>query len=119
MVSPKKSNLKIKRRWIKIPYIVSTTWYPLNLANTVAQRYLETMQKYPIISEIKRVVPAAVATNRKGIKVFVVDEIKREDTGKASDYLAKFLIEFRDIEGFNYKTRILSTLNEAMAYIGK
>lgn len=119
MVSFKKSNLKIKKRSIIIPYIVSTTWYPLFLADKVAQRYLETLQKYPIISEIKRVVPAAVATTKKGIEVFIVDEVKREDVGKANDYLAKFLVEFRDIEGFNYQIRSLSTLSEAMKYIGK
>jgi hypothetical protein len=89
------------------------------LADKVAQRYLETLQKYPIISEIKRVVPAAVATTKEGIEVFIVDEVKRDDVGKANDYLAKFLVAFRDIEGFNYQIRSLSTLSEAMAYIGK
>jgi hypothetical protein len=102
-----------------MPYIVSTAWYPLSLSDTVAQRYLEILQKYPIISSIKRIVPAAVTTTKEGIEVFIVDEVKREDVGAAFDYLAKFLIEFRNIEGFNYQIRNLSTLNEAMKYIGK
>jgi hypothetical protein len=48
----------------------------------------------------------------------VVDEVKRDNQGEAIDYLSKFLVEFRDIEGFRYKIHSWSTLNEAMAYIG-
>ena len=39
--------------------------------------------------------------------------------GEALDYGAKFLVEFRDIEGFRYQIRTFSTVTEAMAYIGK
>ena len=101
-----------------MPYVISFTWYPNSLANTVAQRYLETLQKLPIISSIKRIVPAAVTTTKEGIEVFVVDEVKREDLGAALDYASKFLVEFRDIEGFRYQVKTASTLKEAMAYIG-
>ncbi|MFW9882008.1 MAG: hypothetical protein ACFFG0_53775 [Candidatus Thorarchaeota archaeon] len=119
MVSFDKSNLKIKKRGIKIPYIVSFAWYPPSLTDTTAQRYLETFQKLPLISNVKRIVPAAVAATKEGIEVIIVDEVKRENVGEALDYMAKFLIEFRDIEGFRYHIRTFSTLNEAMAYIGK
>ena len=92
------------------------TWYPLSSSE---ERYLKTLQKYPLISTIKRVVPAAVATTKGGIEVFIVDEVKRAYVGEVIDYLVKFLVEFRDIEGFRYQIRTLSTLKEAMAYIGK
>lgn len=119
MISLEKSNLKINKRCIKLPYVVTFTWYPPSLSNTVAQRYLETIQKYPIISSIKRIIPAAIASTKEGIEGFVVDEVKREDVGEALDYGAKFLVEFHDIEGFRYHIRTFSTLNEAMEYIGK
>jgi len=119
MVSLEKSNLKIKKRCVKMPYVISFTWYPPSVSNTVAQRYLETLQKYPIISSIKRIVPAAVSSTKEGIEVFVVDEVKREDLGDAVDYGSKFLVEFRDIEGFRYQIRTFSTVTEAMKYIGK
>ena len=102
-----------------MPYVISYTWYPPSLADTVAQRYLETLQKLPIISSVKRIVPAAVASTKEGLEVFVVDEVKRENLGEAIDYMSKFLVAFRDIEGFRYHVRTFSTLNEAMAYIGK
>lgn len=89
------------------------------MANEVAQRYLETLQKYPLISSIKRVIPAAVSSTKEGLEVFLVDEVKRENVGEAMDYAAKFLVEFFDIEDFRYQIRVYNTLNEAMAYIGK
>ena len=102
-----------------MPYVVTFSWYPPSVSDTVAQRYLETLQKYPLISSIKRVVPAAVTSTKEGIEVFIVDEVKREDVGEVLDYAAKFLVEFRDIEGFRYHIRNFSTLSEAMEYIGK
>ncbi|MGB5911794.1 MAG: hypothetical protein WBH31_11420 [Promethearchaeia archaeon] len=63
--------------------------------------------------------PAAVSTTKGGIEVFIVDEVKRADVGEVIDYLVKLLVEFRNIEGFRYQIRTLSTLKEAMAYIGK
>lgn len=119
MISLEKSNLKIKKRRIKIPYIVTFTQYPPSLANKVAQRYLETLQKYPLISSIKRIVPAAVSSTKEGLEVFLVDEVKREAVGEALDYISKFLVAFFDIEDFRYQIRVYNTLNEAMAYIGK
>lgn len=69
-------------------------------ANTVGQRYLETLQKYHVISCIKRIVTAAVSSTQEGLEVMVVDEVKWEDVGEALEYASKFLVEFRDIEGF-------------------
>ena len=45
-------------------------------ANTVGQRYLETLQKYHVISCIKRIVTAAVSSTQEGLEVMVVDEVK-------------------------------------------
>jgi len=101
-----------------MPYIISYIYYPPNQAEKVGKKYLEMFKKLPLISSIKRVVPAAVTSTEKGIEVMVVDEVKRENQGEVIDYLAKFLIEFRDIDGFRYYIHSWSTLNEAMAYIG-
>ena len=119
MVSLRNSNLNNIKRCMKLPYAVSFTWYPPSASDKVAKRYLETLQKYPVISSIKRLVPAAVSSTKEGIEAFVVDEVKRENMGEALDYLANFLVQFRDIEGFRYQTRTFSTVTEALAYIGK
>jgi len=101
-----------------MPYVVSFAWYPPSQSNKVAQRYLGTLQKYPVISSIKRIVPVAVSSTKEGIEVMVVDDVKREDIGEAIDYNSQFLVEFRDIEGFRYHVRTFSTVGEAMGYIG-
>jgi len=102
-----------------MPYIISYLWFPPHLSNTVAQRYLETIQKYPLISIIKRLIPAAIASVKEGVEVMVVDEVKGKDLGEAMEYISKFLVEYRDIEGVRYQARVFNTLNEAMGYIGK
>jgi hypothetical protein len=101
-----------------MPYIISHVSYPPTQSEKVAKRYLEMFKKLPLISSIKRVIPAAVTASEKGFEVMVVDEVKREHQGEAIDYLSKFLVEFRDIEGLRYQINSWSTLNEAMAYIG-
>jgi hypothetical protein len=93
-------------------------WYPPSQSNTVAKRYLETLQKYPVISSIKRLVPGAVAGTKDGVESIIVDEVKREDVGEALEYIGKFLVEFRDIEGIRHQVRIFGTVSEAMSYIG-
>ena len=55
---------------------MSFTWYPPSASDIVAKRYLETLQKYPVISSIKHLVPAAVTATKEGIEAFVVDEVK-------------------------------------------
>lgn len=101
-----------------MPYVISFTWFPPSLSNTVAQRYLETLQKYPLISSINRVIPGAIASTKEGIEVMIIDEVKGEDLGEVLEYSTKFLVEFRNIEGLRYHIRVFNTLNEAMGYIG-
>ncbi len=101
-----------------MPYIIIFTWYPPSQANNVAKKYLKTLQKLPIPSIVKRVVPASVSSDREGIEVMVIDEVKREDLGEALDYASKFIVEFWDIEGFRYQIKVSTALQDAMKYIG-
>ena len=101
-----------------MPYVIITSWYPAHLAKTVAQRYLEALQKLPVPSTIKRLVPAASTSTKEGIIVINVDEVKREDLGDVMDYAGKFMVEFHDIEGFRYETKVFSTVSEGLKNIG-
>ena len=94
------------------------SWYPAHLAPKVAQKYLDTLQKLPVPSTIKRLVPAASTSTKEGIHVLNVDEVKQEDLGDAMDYAGKFLVEFHEIEGFKYEAKIYSTVSEALRNIG-
>ena len=98
---------------------MSHLWFPPHLSDTAAQRYLETVQKYPLIPNIKRLIPGAITADKEGVEVLVIDEVKMKDLGEALEYLGKFLVAFRNIEGLRYLTRTANTLNEAMRLIGK
>ena len=102
-----------------MPYIITYLWFPPHLSDNAAQRYLETIQKYPLISSIKRIIPAAITSDKEGIETMVIDEVKGKDLGEALDYIGKFIVEFRNIEGLRYQIRTANTLNEAMRLVGK
>ena len=94
-------------------------WFPPHLSDVAAQRYLEAIQKYPLISSIKRVIPAAISSDKEGVEVIVIDEVKRKDLGEALEYAGKFIVEFRNIEGLKYQVKTANTLSEAMGLVGK
>ncbi len=98
---------------------MSYLWFPPHLSDTAAQRYLETIQKYPLISSIKRIIPGAISSDKEGVEVIVIDEVKRKDLGEAMEWAGKFIVEFRNIEGLKYQVKTANTLNEAIGLVGK
>ena len=101
-----------------MPYIMTFVWYPLPMIKKALERYYEATKELPIPPIIKRVVLAATASNREGIEVINVDEVKTEDLGEANNYLSKFMLKFRDLEGVNFKIRSYSTLSEGVKNLG-
>jgi hypothetical protein len=102
-----------------MPYIIIHCWYPNHLADEVAKKYLETMEKYPPDESLaKTIVPAAVSSTRKGLKTITIDEVERQKLGDALERDALFMAEFRNINGFKYDVRPWSTVEEAMKHIG-
>lgn len=99
--------------------MMSYLWFPPHLSDTAAQRYLETIQKYPLISSIKRIIPGAISSDKEGVEVIVIDEVKRKDLGEAMEWAGKFIVEFRNIEGLKYQVKTANTLNEAIGLVGK
>ena len=102
-----------------MPYIITTLWFPPHLSDAAAQRYLETIQKLPLIPIIKRPIPGAITSDKEGITTMVIDEVKRKDLGEAMEYIGKFVVEFRNIEGLRYQVKTVNTLSEAMTLVGK
>jgi hypothetical protein len=102
-----------------MPYLITRCWYPHHLADEVAKKYIETMEKYPPDESLaKTVVPAAVSSTRKGIQTITIDEVERQKLGDALKHDSLFMAEFRKIEGFSYEIRPWSNLEEAMKEIG-
>jgi hypothetical protein len=70
----------------------------------------------------KLVVPVAVTTTKKGIRTMRIREIKTDDAqpfSEAMTMVGEMMAEFLNIEGFEYKTRVWSTVGEAMRNIKK
>ncbi len=101
-----------------MPYILVNSWYPPHLADKVAKRYLELLQKNPIPDYVKRLIPAASRATIDGINVMNVDEVKKDKLGDAYEYAVKFMLGFRDIEGFRYEIVTLTTVADALKFIG-
>ncbi|NVM29810.1 MAG: hypothetical protein HWN65_13280 [Candidatus Helarchaeota archaeon] len=101
-----------------MPYVVTFCWYPPTVTEKVAQKYLENLQKNPVPSYIKRVVPAANAAVKEGTEIFNVDEVKSKDLGEAFEYINTFMLEFEEFEGFTWTIRIFSTVAEGLKRIG-
>ena len=100
-------------------YLITHCWYANHLADEVAKKYLETMEKYPPDESLaKTIVPAAVSATRKGIKSITIDEVERPKLGEALERGALFMAEFRNINGFRYEIRSWANLEEAMKQIG-
>ena len=101
-----------------MPYIICFAQYPPYLANEVAQKYLETLQKHPVPDYVKRVVPAANRDTMEGIQILNIDEVKIADEGKATEYMTKFMLEFRNIKEFRWEIKTWATVVEGLKYIG-
>ena len=102
-----------------MPYIIARCWYANHLADEVAKKYLETMEKYPPDESLsKTIVPAAVSSTRKGLQTITIGEVNRQKLGEALERDSLFMAEFRNINGFRFEIRPWSTLEEAMKQIG-
>ena len=104
-----------------MPYIITSSWYPSHKNDEVVNRYIEVIKKYPP-SKLpgKLIVPVAVTTTKNGIKTIRIREIKTDDAQAFADALTMVgeqMTEFLSIEGYEYKTRVWSTIGEAMRSI--
>jgi hypothetical protein len=102
-----------------MPYIITTSLYPSDIAPEVAKRYLEAIQKYPIDESISSpVVPAAVKATHEGIEVIMVTEPKEGKLQEAYTLGVNRMVMFQSVKGFEYSMDVYYTLTEAMSAIG-
>ena len=103
-----------------MPYIFVTTWYPSHKVTEVVKVYLEMLKKFPEDESLgEAIIPAAVNTGCEGVKSLAVNKVKE---GKLEESLTRTgtqMAMFQNVEGFEYSVEIWSTVEEAMAMIGK
>ena len=103
-----------------MPYIFVTTWYPSHKVTEVVKVYLEMLKKYPEDeSLVETIIPAAVNTGCEGIKSLAVTKVKEGKLEEALTRTGTQMAIFHGVEGFEYSTEVWSTIEEAMAMIGK
>jgi hypothetical protein len=102
-----------------MPYIITDSRYPSNIASEVGTRYLEALSKYPPDESLgTEIVPAAVTTTHQGIKVIGISDIKEEKLQEALRRTGDMMVMFHSIVGFEYTVRVYSKVEEAMSAIG-
>lgn len=102
-----------------MPYIITTSLYPADKVNEVAEKYLEAIQKYPIDADLgTEIIPAAVKSTKEGIRVMGVLEVKEGKLEEALSRNVKFMQSFMSVQGYNYTTDINLTINEALGVLG-
>ncbi|MFX1573798.1 MAG: hypothetical protein ACFFB0_13695 [Promethearchaeota archaeon] len=102
-----------------MPYIIVEAWYPTDIVQEVADKYMEMLKEYPFDRSLgKETIPVAVSSNSKGIKVMSVMEAKPEKLYEATRWVGNRMLLFQSIKGFEYKTRLWSTVVEALEPLG-
>jgi hypothetical protein len=94
--------------------------YPLNKNKEVVAAWLRAIEKYPQPEGLfTTLVDTAVRPDKKGINVFSAYLITAGKHDAAFGYLARFMTEFFDIEGYSYEFTEWATLQEGMEMIGQ
>ena len=102
-----------------MPYIFVEAWYPTDIVQEVADKYMEMLKQYPFDRSLgKETIPVAVSSNSKGIKVISILEAKQDKLWEAISWVGDRMMLFQPIKGFEYKTRLWSTVVEALEPLG-
>lgn len=102
-----------------MPYLITTSLYPSEKAPEVGARYLEALAKYPPDESLgAEVVPAAVKSSHKGIKVLSISEVQEGKLDAAYNRAVNTMVMFQNIIGFVYTVEVYLKVEEAMSAIG-
>ena len=116
-----KSNLiNTKKRDNKImPYIIVEAWFPTDIVQEVADKYMEMLKEFPFDRSLgKETRHVAASSNSKGIKIMSVMEAKQDKLYEAIRWIGNRMMLFQSIKGYEYKTRLWSTVVEALEPLG-
>jgi hypothetical protein len=101
-----------------VVYILTTIWFPPSKRMEVAKKSIEVAQKMPPDpSIITVVVPGAIMGSPTGIASLSISEVKEGKLEEALTYTIGNIMEYADIEGFNYKIDIANTQAEGMTIL--
>jgi len=102
-----------------MPYIIVEAWYPTDINQEAADKYMEVLKEFPFDRSLgKETVPVAATSGKKGIKILSIMEVKEGKLQEAITWAGRRMIPFQSIKGFEYKTRVWSTVVESLEPLG-
>jgi hypothetical protein len=102
-----------------MPYIFSTMLYPRNKGMEVAKMFFEAAKKYPDDGSLgKTLVPGALRSTYQGLESVAVIKVNKGKLDESLQRLGSFMPMFNDIEGFQSKVEVYSTISEVFKSFG-
>lgn len=98
--------------------IVTESWYPTKVAQLVAQKYFEMMQKPIDESFGERVLLPILQQTKEGVHVIEVWGCKDDKIKDSLMALTKFNLPFAEIEGYHSSMNAYIDVTEAYSIIG-
>lgn len=98
--------------------VLATIIYPHKVANEVAKKYIEMVQKYPADPSLGEMLALGTRATLEGIKVISVGSIPKGKVEEVMLNLATQYQEYTSIEGFKWQVELLMDMAEAYKAIG-
>ena len=98
-----------------MPYIIVQLWYPTDINTEVTEKFLEVVKEFPFDRSLgKETIQVASNTNKKGVEIISVMEVKQGKLEEAWTWAGNRLAPFQSIKGLEYEIRLWSTVVEAL-----
>ncbi|HUW89068.1 MAG TPA: hypothetical protein VMV43_00965 [Candidatus Nanopelagicaceae bacterium] len=98
-----------------MPYIIVQLWYPTDINTEVTEKFFEVVKEFPFDKSLgKETIQVASNTNKKGIEVLSVMEVKKGKLEEAWKWGRNRMGAFQSIKGLEYDMRLWTTLAEAL-----
>ena len=95
--------------------IIITSWIPYGKQEEAANRYSETLKKFPEDKSFEKVIlPLATRSTIDGYKVLSIVDVKKGKFEESLDRLNKVMLSFTDIEGFRFEIEIFQSAIDAI-----
>jgi len=103
-----------------MPYVVTTSIFPLDKGNEVAKIYVESIKEFRSKQRelTKEIVPNAIKATNDGIESISVHDVKE---GKLEEFLMleqNYMVNYHNIPGYKYRTEVRFKVTEALELIG-
>ena len=97
-----------------MPYIIVQIWYPTDINTEAVETYLEVLKEFPFDRSLgKETIPVASNTNKNGVEIISVMEVKQGKLEEAWKWAGNRMAAFQNVKGFEYEIRLWSTLAES------